>query len=57
MCLAASPPPFVQCGPGELCAQNSFFFSLGKGGGGGGSVNEIFFQLFLNGVLLILKNF
>ncbi|EDL25711.1 mCG147856 [Mus musculus] len=38
-------------------AQNSFFFSLGKGGGGTrGSVNEKMFSTFLNSALLILKN-
>lgn len=42
MCLAASPPPFVQCGPGELCTKQLFLF-LGKRGRGRGSVNEIFF--------------
>lgn len=57
MCLAANPPPFVQWGLGEPCTKQ-LFLCLGKRGRAwGGSVNEIFFQPFLNSVFLILKNF
>lgn len=58
MCLAAHPPPFVQCGPGELCTKRLFLYlgKRGRGWGGGVSMN-FFFQSFLNSVLLNLKNF
>lgn len=57
MCLAAHPPPFVRCGPGELRTKRLFLY-LGKRGRGEGGVSmKFFFQPFLNSVLLILKNF
>lgn len=46
MCLAAHPPPFVQCGPGELCTKRLFLYLGKRGRGWGGSVNEIFFSAF-----------
>lgn len=56
MCLAAVPPPFVQCGPGCTGHKTAFSFPWEKGEGGRGSVNEKMFSTFLNSALLILKD-